>query len=1755
MLPALSALSVLLVHAASITPATVPATGRQEALLTLDAPSAIHLSARSGSGTSCVVLDRVRGPFANAGVAGGVNCELDLLLDAGQYKVRLESARRGKGAVTLVATPMTELNQTPVRLKAGDAQVTRLKPGQQASFWVSLPARGTPFIHVAGRHAGDVRLWRNGEWLEKTPIAHTQFAGTPGQPQHEWWVDSPLEEGDYQLVVYGRDSTTVTGSSVDDSLTVEYGFRDGPPERSMPFVLGPSGVLTVALPASSEVAAVLSLDSPPASQVTLQTVTSSPRSPQTDCRVEKAALDPECSTWLSARGSPLSVLVVRGPAGTRGQLEWAPWYTDATGTFGGYYSPSANALSFQTRAPGKYLVAVKDLPADTDSAPVGCQLEELTPQGDVAQVLARSAVRIGDGEMLERDFNFPDDGVAIWFEIGSGGSLMQRSGLSSRRFRVGVTGKGTCEVYRLGGKGELKRLTQSKPEATECNELLALDPGFYQLQLPPALSGVRRLTIKEDGATNPVKVTQVGACTLPPQSLNQGRYRMTLSRLGAVRVRELVVEPLPLVNAAVHLSLDSKGSITLPVAATSTSLVRASGGAPFGCTATGGHAAMSGQTCELSAGADTLTLSNPGTTPITVTISHPGAQGPGTTPAPYTPTLKPLPKISIDAPLFFDFERGQSRSAVFEVEAPGLYNVTTQGLLSTSCTLRTQSIDSFAVDTRDGRGRNCLVRTWLQKGRYLLSATATGSSRGRAALSLTRRNVKDFGTVTADGEQFFRVDADELVQQRLAVKTQGTYQLATTAQGNSKLLCRLDDPDGWPLETVPTSCSNARELRAGTWLWTQLPLTVESMRHTALNRVRDEVVLKGKASHPIDAFVWYRAELSPTGKDEFTFSLEGETPLEVTLTNGMQGRIYALEKDRPPRAIELIPPMQTEPASEQEAPPPEDEGAPTTTYGEHEYEREDDPPAPEATSAAAQAQAPVPSAVPTPTGGTTVNLPAGHYKLVAEHSRGDVGVEYRVHLASAVLLPGMTRELPAPSTVPVVIPRDGTLRLRTTGDADVRCRLFDAMGKLVFQGSDNGADWNCALAEPVVKGRYTLVIENETQQRGQTTLSLALPPAEDKGVLTDGAKVTLGASVVTWRIPVAEKDAVQELTLRAQGKTPISCALEDPTGAVVHRQARVSECTLLVRPQLEQWKVRAWTTDGSAAVVAAVKSRPVVDGNPSDAPADKALTVSLPHAGRYKTSAGVRCIGAGERGLLRACGPEVSLEAGPTIFSATGPRAMPLSLDENVSTQDGASNQWLARVPSIQVLSQSKKALFLLEAKVQYGERVAPSCAFDGAGTVRERRDTSCFAASRVGTTATMRVWAASEQELDARVTRTSVTLPETFDTLSAGRRKLTFTSVGRFGLPKIVRARLELTVPSNSWAVLLDEAGNALDLCAPSSELRRCLLTSQGGSVAIISAAGQADVTTVLLEGTPQSVAFNGLYEDSPRQPGTVRLTVAPADSERQVTIEGALRCTVALGDGTRLDSCRAKLPAKSGAELVVDYGVAPVRAMVHVPGREKFARLGLDLPISPGAALTAAIAVPLTSGRIDRTLVVEKESVVRVSSEGGVCGLFRGTDLLAVDGLDTGCELVRVLSPGTYRLLARPFAGRVVPGTLRWTSEPVAQLAEGVGPEEWVAPGDVRLYRFDAANHGKIGLGVQAKSELLECAVYNDGYQLVGEGCHQYLSLDKGRYLLTVRNAPRPGAAPLAFKPVLLGLTGEKNEIPETYLQDFFRRAEVSP
>ena len=434
---------------------------------------------------------------------------------------------------------------------------------------------------------------------------------------------------------------------------------------------------------------------------------------------------------------------------------------------------------------------------------------------------------------------------------------------------------------------------------------------------------------------------------------------------------------------------------------------------------------------------------------------------------------------------------------LFEVETAGLYLVTTVGLLSTHCRIRTPVVPAVAIDTSSGRGRNCLVSSYLRPGRYMVTVSTVGSSRGRGGILMSRRSPKELGTVATDGEAYFRVEPGELVQQKLSLKTDAEVALGTTGQGVS-LMCRLDDAQGWPMEAVPSSCVGNRSLSAGTYLWTQLPLTVESMRRTRLERIREPRILQGTQAHGIEFHTWYQAHLGPDGKDEFLFKLEGELTIDVVLTAGMQGRVFRLETDQAPRAVEVIPPQAVQPNEGSE----DEEGGDDGYGGDGESEESE-------ASRETPLQAVKPPLSPA---GVKITLPPGQYKLVAEHSRGDVGVDYQLHLGSDTLAPGMTRTLATPTTVDLKVPRDGTLRLRTEGEADVRCRLFNDRGQLVFEGSDNGSDWYCVFtcAEPSdvqrrIRNRSVIGRTNNAQSRTRllraTTCPCPSSSAQEMGVL------------------------------------------------------------------------------------------------------------------------------------------------------------------------------------------------------------------------------------------------------------------------------------------------------------------------------------------------------------------------------------------------------------------------------------------------------------------------------------------------------------------------------------------------------------------------------------------------------------------------------------------------------------------------------
>ncbi|MGZ3461006.1 MAG: hypothetical protein ACXU86_21165, partial [Archangium sp.] len=624
------------------------------------------------------------------------------------------------------------------------------------------------------------------------------------------------------------------------------------------------------------------------------------------------------------------------------------------------------------------------------------------------------------------------------------------------------------------------------------------------------------------------------------------------------------------------------------------------------------------------------------------------------------------------------------------------------------------------------------------------------------------------------------------------------------------------------------------------------------MRRTALERVEPPVVLKGDKVHPLLFNKWYRADLGKDGKDEFSFDVPARMDVFFTLTHGMQGRLYTVGADGSLKPVEVIAPQSTytPPPPPPRRPPPEPEPTPEAEPSEGDESgdvareespsespsaEEAPPPANEEESAPAAAAEPLPTESSPPPEGKALTLEPGHYKLVTEHSRGDVAISYALYLRTEVLAPPMVKDLSVPGRVPLLLPVDGTLRLFTRGSTDVRCRLFDGTGRLVVESSDHGADWNCAIAEPLPAGGYTLVLESQTQQPGPTTVSVELAQVTDAGVLAEGGTLDVSTGVVRASLPPVPADALQQVTLRSKSG-PFSCALEDERGAVVSRWMDVRECLVLLKPGPSTWRVRVWTLGQPTKVSTSVAARPPHSAH-------------IAQPGRYDTGRGVQCLPASQQGPLRPCGPEASLEAGDWVFGAPGATAeTKLSLSERMDTLEDPEEDRVALTREVALLRQRSKrdALHLMSVSVPFGDPAYPACRLDGG--VSQQRSSTCFAATGPTEESLARWWTPAAEKGEAVVTRLAVPVPSSAVPLTPGLQDLTWS--GGPGLRLVMPgepARVQLSLPRNAWAVLVDGKGAAVDLCAPGDTLSRCILSGSGGAVFVWSPAESRVQTEVI--------------------------------------------------------------------------------------------------------------------------------------------------------------------------------------------------------------------------------------------------------------------------------------------------------------------
>ena len=234
---------------ARVSPQTVPARGRQSALVNLKAFGRYAITVNSSQGVSLQLLDRMAGAGAEAGEAGTQDGRLDLFLDRGEYKILTHASDKGSGQAKLSAHAFRELHERPPRLIEQRLEQATLGDFEQRSYWLEITDKRTVAIEAAGRHLADLRLWRDGTWLVNVSPQMVSSQARVDRPLKIARLTAELEPGLYLVTAYGGPSLPWTETSDDKPFFLRLGIPTLGPALRQQFTMGELGVERFLVPA------------------------------------------------------------------------------------------------------------------------------------------------------------------------------------------------------------------------------------------------------------------------------------------------------------------------------------------------------------------------------------------------------------------------------------------------------------------------------------------------------------------------------------------------------------------------------------------------------------------------------------------------------------------------------------------------------------------------------------------------------------------------------------------------------------------------------------------------------------------------------------------------------------------------------------------------------------------------------------------------------------------------------------------------------------------------------------------------------------------------------------------------------------------------------------------------------------------------------------------------------------------------------------------------------------------------------------------------------------------------------------------------------------------------------------------------------------------------------------------------------------------------------------------------------------------
>lgn len=1703
------------------------------------------IQANSKQGTFIRLIDQMAGVIAERGIVGKEDGRIDIILDAGTYKVRTFSPSDGVGRLKLSLNSFhnenkkLDISKIPV-LGKFKIEERSLKDYQQHSFWIETKNR-EPFIFEAlGRNLSSCRLWHEGNWLTDILPKISTYEPQSGRPMTHVEFYQTIEPGLYLMQCYGGQAL----KWANDDKTNPFYARMGIP------TLGDQGFKFIELSPFGRDFFVLS-DKPDFFQLTRDekelTLLSVKRWDFESSRFRSDRYESEASITKKSR---IPWCQTEGSKGRRQlvSITAKPGDTIKFTYFKRYdYSDFNSQMNTWSAKQNKHWISSIESEGGIESI----DLTGYIFNKKTKEIIQAHTLEIGKGKALSRQINLQGD-LSVVLKVNNNGTYTVEEDTT-------FNGKAHYKFYRLfaDNRRNLKEFTISNP-----SDEVKLLSGYYRLKIYSKSKGILKFTLQEKSLTGQIKslmknnlLFKAGIFNSKKKSKtkdnkaddnyvkksqgiiwpNAPKWNSKLQFGFSIRpgiafgmvTRRLPVnldQGLPLIllpNQSVEIPLSVKKSRRIHIDHRKDS--------SFQMLVNG---SIIPNHANLKQGKYKITFKNSGKTKSVFTLQTVPIPIAILTPSQIKKTvdnsIKGYRIISENQPLFEKFDRNEKKTFMLSVQLPGLYRIETSGRLRTALKIRTKTIVSLFSGESNGIGRNALVQQYLKPGEYKVTASTEGSSKGWAGIHLNRNSIKKAGFVKPGDIKRTTLAANEALQYQLRIDKDDEYLIKSLGL-NKKFNSRLEDEQGWPLFTSLRSREFEIFLSQGIYHLYSLPEPLESRRVISITKMAEEKPLKGKGPHQISlnqkiSHTWRHTEDSQP--DRYQIFIPAQLKARIYLSEGFEGQLQ-LENDTEVTQFKLK---------------------------ENQYLEDDFGP--------------------------------GEYTLRISRTEKDDYVPYQLTIWTDDLANGIEKKINTlPKTIKVKVADDSMVEIYSQGSVDVKARLerdFDMnSGPLMAKNDDRENDWNFQIFKRLKKGEYVLKLDSGPsgtkkfiigmrELKNQTVSQMNIPfkltqtfshnrllvipiivPQPGLFRFKISGENSIGLALLKGEKTIAESREELILPLRQnqkysllawsldKGQTTADLSASILVGDLLSLKRHEDRMIEFTEKKTSVFQVKGaglstYTLEGSRDLLLCPAESEIACSSIPDSPvtfkSGKGWLIGVQPQTTEKLK--IQSLTLNRDAPIRA-----SLGNQPLYFSFKNKASTPnlisvISLGERVGlTLNKNTNTEF--VPSWQsmVINPSNTLTFSAESGVIYG-RVWLTKATDNINQVRL-------------TTQTFQ--SLPEKPLNQKVIETAIPAKKS-QIISLANDinavEVTLTKGLTLGYSRQGQTVAMVSADTDNTSEILPVNGGKLILFNPSNAEGFFRYKPFRKIADHIS--NSADIEA--------SKLFEKVFHDQ----GKFEIHVKQIPANQSLFIDGSYQNALFFMDDGRIqrfDSDGTLDLSQTTRNGIVRFNYTPGYIQVWYGFANK-----KDDYLIDSAALPQVIDLPGNQVSLFDTtqqwqFTTDRLSYLSIATKAsGATFVLSGDNVIRSGiGVDSDSrDIHTLLSPGSYRIITRPLNGIAQSGILKIQQVFPQQLEEGTSLNilKFINPGENHLYEIDIkAEDTNVGLGVRAQHETVNVQVFDPGYSYFHpryKGPLVFARLPAQKFYMLV-NVEKHYHYPLTYTPVVFGTTGSNRGIPQNIIKQY--------